>query len=89
MKHYVAIVCLSLSLLCSFASAASSTLTPEQIEKYPLDGWFTSVRPDYTEIDERVKPLAKDAETPEEVAHIVCEGLKNDIEKARAIFDWL
>ena len=64
-------------------------LTPEQMAKYPLDAWFNAERPDYSEIDERVKPLAKKEETPEAVARIVCEGLKSDIERARAIYDWI
>ncbi|MBP5329408.1 MAG: SEL1-like repeat protein [Spirochaetaceae bacterium] len=64
-------------------------LTPEQIAKYPADKWFTAERPDYSELDERVRTLAKNEETPEAVARIVCEGLETDIEKARAIFDWL
>ncbi|MCR4714104.1 MAG: SUMF1/EgtB/PvdO family nonheme iron enzyme, partial [Treponemataceae bacterium] len=64
-------------------------LTPEQMAKYPLDAWFNAERPDYSEIDERVKNLAKNEETPEDVARIVCEGLKTNIEKARAIFDWI
>ena len=64
-------------------------LTPEQIAKYPTDKWFTAERPDYSELDERVRTLAKNEETPEAVARIVCEGLETDIEKARAIFDWL
>ncbi len=65
------------------------SLTPEQIALYPTDKWFTAERPDYSELDERVKSLAKNEETPEAVALIVCEGLETDIEKARAIFDWI
>ncbi len=64
-------------------------LTPEQIAKHPTDKWFTAERPDYREIDERVRNLAKNEESPQAVARIVCEGLTSDIEKARAIFDWL
>ena len=65
------------------------SLTLEQIALYPTDKWFTAERPDYSELDERVKFLAKNEETPEAVALIVCEGLESDIEKARAIFDWI
>ena len=64
-------------------------LTPEQIAKHPTDKWFTAERPDYRELDERVRNLAKNEESPQAVARIVCEGLTTDIEKARAIFDWL
>ena len=67
----------------------SQQLTPEQIALHPTDKWFTAERPDYSELDERVKTLAKNEESPEAVARIICEGLKTDIEKARAIFDWL
>ncbi len=76
-----------------FAQSSSLTptpqLTPEQIAKHPTDKWFTAVRPDYSELDERIKTLAKNEETPQDVARIICEGLTTDIEKARAIFDWL
>ena len=72
-----------------FFTHAAPHLTPEQMAKYPLDAWFNAERPDYSEIDERVKPLAKNEETPEAVARIVCEGLKSDIERARAIYDWI
>lgn len=70
-------------------SLFSQHLTSEQIALHPTDKWFTAERPDYSELDERVKTLAKNEETPEDVARIICEGLKTDIEKARAIFDWL
>ena len=56
------------------------SLTPEQIALYPTDKWFTAERPDYSELDERVKSLAKNEETPEAVALIVCEGLETDID---------
>ena len=77
--------------LISFLAVSlfSQHLTPEQIALHPTDKWFTAERPDYSELDERVKTLAKNEETPEAVARIICEGLKTDIEKARAIFDWL
>ena len=64
-------------------------LTPEQIAKHPTDKWFTAKRPDYSALDARVRTLAKNEESPQAVARIVCEGLTTDIEKARAIFDWL
>ena len=64
-------------------------LTPEQIALHSADKWFTAKRPDYSELDARVKNLAKNEETPEAVARIICEGLATDIEKARAIYDWL
>lgn len=75
--------------LFSQTPTPTSVLTPEQIALHPTDKWFTAERPDYSELDERVKNLAKNEESPEAVARIICEGLKTDIEKARAIFDWL
>ena len=98
MNHKKLILCLlSLFLpLYLFAQAEyysdlipTPQLTPEQIAKHPTDKWFTAERPDYSELDERIKTLAKNEETPEAVAKIICEGLNTDIEKARAIFDWL
>ena len=68
---------------------SSPKLTAEQIAKHPADKWFTAERPDYSELDARIKTLAKNEESPQAVARIICEGLTTDIEKARAIFDWL
>ena len=64
-------------------------LSAEQIAKHPGDRWYSANRPDYTALDERIKNLAKNEESPQAVARIICEGLETDIEKARAIFDWL
>ena len=84
-KKFLGLFLISLLAVSLF----SQHLTPEQIALHPTDKWFTAERPDYSELDERVKTLAKNEETPEAVAKIICEGLKTDIEKARAIFDWL
>ena len=73
----------------NFNADPYAQLTPEQIAKHPTDKWFTADRPDYRELDERIRYLAKNEETPQAVARIICEGLETDIEKARAIFDWL
>ena len=45
--------------------------------KHPDDRWYSASRPDYTELDERVKSLAKDAASPEEVVKIVCQDLQH------------
>jgi TPR repeat protein len=92
-KTLVFIFLTFLSFCRLYAQASNHTptpqLTPEQIALHPADKWFTAERPDYSELDARVKNLAKNEETPEAVARIICEGLTTDIEKARAIYDWL
>lgn len=84
---------LSFSLFAQSAggSALKKTpaLAPEQAALHPADRWYSAQRPDYSELDERVRGLAKNEANPQDVAKIVCEGLESDIEKARAIFDWL
>ena len=76
-------------LVLSFLFCFPSFGETEDNLKHPDDRWYSASRPDYTELDERVKSLAKDAASPEEVVKIVCHDLQTDIEKARAIFDWL
>ena len=73
----------------NFNADPYARLTPEQIAKHPTDKWFTAERPDFTELDERVKTLAKNEDSPQAVARIICEGLETDLEKARAIFAWI
>ena len=82
LRHFVI---LFISLFLAFPLLAQEG----NASKHPDDRWYCAIRPDYTELDARVKTLAKEAQSPEEVARIVCQGLQTDIEKARAIFDWL
>lgn len=57
---------------------------------FPEDKWKTAIRPDYTQIDAYVKECGINCgSTPQEVAKKVTEICTSDIEKARAIFDWL
>ena len=54
------------------------------------DIWYTAERPDYSEIDSYVKELGGNCgSTPEKVAEVVTKNCTSDIEKARAIFDWI
>src|SRR5574344_2278059 len=77
-------VCLCLSFVLS-AQTVSETASSSRI-----DLWTVAKRPDYTEIDKYVKGCgANCGNTPEEVADKVTAPCKSDIEKARAIFDWL
>jgi TPR repeat protein len=56
----------------------------------PPDLWKTAVRPDYAPIDAYVKQCGPSCgKTPEEVADKITATCSSDIEKARAIFDWL
>jgi TPR repeat protein len=73
----------------NFNADPYARLTPEQIAKHPTDKWFTAERPDFTELDERVKTLAKNEDSPQAVARIICEGMETDLEKTRAIFAWI
>ena len=55
MKKFLGLFLISLLAVSLF----SQQLTPEQIALHPTDKWFTAERPDYSELDERVKTLAK------------------------------
>jgi TPR repeat protein len=56
----------------------------------PPDLWKTAIRPDYAPIDAYVRQCGPSCgKTPEEVADKITATCASDIEKARAIFDWL
>jgi len=56
----------------------------------PADVWKTAVRPDYAAVDSYVLKCGPDCgKTPEEVADKITAECTSDIEKARAVFDWL
>jgi TPR repeat protein len=77
------IVC---SLLCIFLDLAFS----QEQDSHSTDPWYTAVRPDYTIVDSYVASCGVNCgKTPEEVADKITAQCTSDIEKARAIFDWL
>lgn len=75
-KRFTFVACLMLAAQAAFSS--------------PPDLWKAAIRPDYDPIDAYVRQCgATCGKTPEEVAEKITATSASDIEKARAIFDWL
>ena len=73
-----------------FAFVAFFCIVAHSAFASPPDLWKAAIRPDYAPIDAYVRQCGPTCgKTPEEVADKITATCASDIEKARAIFDWL
>ncbi len=81
------IIFILLVFLFSLPLVSQSSYDWDELKK--VDPWYQADRPDYSEIDAYVKTIGYAAKTPEEIAKLCVKDCTRQIEKARAIYDWI